>query len=335
MLLGTIAAGNVAPVFAASDPVAEMASFSVFDKTDLAQLAKTDLKAAHGVPMKGVRFGSVQSCYVAAGSPAQQMAAMRDWSPARHSELKVFLHGDLPGGVTAASFSKLAEAPDNRAVRALAAATQKHSNELQLSVEEARKLPPEGAVGAVFPPNVAAFWSQLLSTRAQAFSTGGAAAQQPYENAGAPVRASEELRGLLSQQEKIRHQFSGLIDSTGIGRGAGSLKPEMYWELLQADENAALTLGASYSKPGPNGSFQAADTLYYSSGGYYAGLTLYQLWPVDIAGKASTLVWRGDFISTASLAELHGIERIASEGQMVKDISRAVTFFRRDTSGGR
>jgi hypothetical protein len=36
-------------------------------------------------------------------------------------------------------------------------------------------------------------------------------------------------------------------------------------------------------------------------------------------------------ISSASLAELHGVERLGSESAMMKDISKAVTAFRKDT----
>ncbi|MDQ6808006.1 MAG: hypothetical protein M3Z64_01045 [Verrucomicrobiota bacterium] len=330
-----LACGCCTSALRAADPVAEMASFSVFDKVDLAQLAKSDLKSAHGVPMNNARFASVQSCYVTPGTPAQQIAAMRDWSPLRHPELEVFLHGDVSGGATPATFSKLSSAPDNAAVRALTSATQKPSSDLQISRDEAKKLPVGASGAGVMPASVATFWADLLSARARAFSSGGAGAEAPYDYSGAAIRPGDELRGLLGQQEKIRRQFSGLIESSGIGRGAGSLKPEMYWELLQVEDTGVLTLGASYTKPGPNGSMQAADALFYASGGYYAGLTLYQLWPIDVGGRPSTLVWRGDMISAASLAGLHGIERVASESQMMKDISRAVTFFRRDTSGGR
>jgi hypothetical protein len=58
------------------------------------------------------------------------------------------------------------------------------------------------------------------------------------------------------------------------------------------------------------------------------------MWPVSVDGKASTLVWRGDMISSASLASLHGVERLGSESAMMKDISKAITLFRRDTAGG-
>src|SRR4029453_11542877 len=84
------------PAAAHADAISERASFSIFDKVDLAHLAKSDVKTAHGPPMKNSRFLAVQSCYVAPGSPAQQIEALRRWNPAQHRELKVFLHSDLP-----------------------------------------------------------------------------------------------------------------------------------------------------------------------------------------------------------------------------------------------
>ena len=76
------------------------------------------------------------------------------------------------------------------------------------------------------------------------------AAEPPYDHSGPSVRASEEVNGFLREQEKIRRQFSGLLGATGIGRGAGSLRPELYWELLDADDQGVVTLGASYSRGG-------------------------------------------------------------------------------------
>ena len=196
-------------------------------------------------------------------------------------------------------------------------------------------MPAANSGNGAIPAPIAGFWAAVLSSRARAFSLGGSAAQPPYDHTGQAVRPSEEFNGLLRQQDKIRKQFSGLLDSSGIGRASGSLRPELFWELLVADDLGVLTLGASYRRPGPNGTFQAADALYYASGGYYVGLTLYQMWPVDAGGRPSTLVWRGDMISSATIASLHGIERVASESSMMRDISKAVVAFRRDTGGGR
>src|SRR5437667_505103 len=154
---------------ARADAVSELASFSIFDKVDLAQLAKSDVKTAHGPPMKNPRFLAVQSCYVAPGSPAQQIDALRRWDPTRHRELKVFLHSDLPSNPTAASFEKLKNAPDNGPVRLLVAATQKLSPDLQISRDEAKKFSagsaekPPGAM----PVSVTAFWTDVLTARAK------------------------------------------------------------------------------------------------------------------------------------------------------------------------
>ncbi len=61
---------------ARADAVSELASFSIFDKVDLAQLAKSDVKTAHGPPMSNSRFLAVQSCYVAPGAPAQLIGSV-------------------------------------------------------------------------------------------------------------------------------------------------------------------------------------------------------------------------------------------------------------------
>ena len=321
---------------ARADAVSELASFSTFDKVDLAQLAKSDVKTAHGPPMSNPRFLAVQSCYVAPGAPAQLTAALRQWNPTRHSELKVFLHSDLPSSPTAANFEKLKNAPANGPVRALVAATQKLSPDLQISQAEAKKF-SAGAPGkgGTMPASVVAFWTDVLVSRTKSFVSGGTSGQPPYDHSGKAIRASDELNGLLREQGKIQRQFSGLLGATGIGRGAGSLTPELYWELLNVEDQGVVTLGADYNRAGGGGTYQAADVLYYASGGYYVALTLYQMWPVTVDGKPSTLVWRGDMISAPSLASLHGVERLGSESVMMKQISKAVTLFRRDTSGSR
>lgn len=315
---------------AAADAGSELAGFSVFDKIDINELAKNDVKTLHGPPMSG-RFLSVQSCYVTPGSPAQQIEALNQWNPAKHRELKVYLHSDIPSSPAAANFARLKDAPDNGAVHSLVSATQKLGSDLQISKEEAKKFSGGENGGGNMPAAVVAFWSDVLAGRAKNFISGGTAAQLPYDHTGESIRANEELNSLLKQQDKIRKQFSGFLGETAIGRGSGSITPELYWELLEADDQGVVTLGASYHRAGANGSYQAADVLYYASGGYYVALTLYQMWPVTANGKPSTLIWRGDMISSASLADLHGVERLGSESAMMKDISKAITTFRRDT----
>ncbi len=181
---------------------------------------------------------------------------------------------------------------------------------------------------------VAAFWTDVLADRAGAFASGGAARQPAYDHTGQAIRPGDQLAGLVRQQGKIRQQFSSFLGATGAaGGGRGSVRPEMYWELLEVEDKGVLTLGAFYSQPVAGGGYQAADVLYYASGGYYVALTLYQMWPIEVGGQPATLVWRGDMISSAALASLQGIERLGSESAMMKDVSKAVRLLQRDIGG--
>src|SRR2546421_2168052 len=243
----------------AADPAAEMASFSVFNNINVADLAKGDPKAAHG-PAMGGHFISAQTCFVVAGVPARVSEALRQWNPARHSELKVLIHSDLPSSPSAANFSRLSSAPDNGPVRALVSATQKLSPDLQISKEEEKRFAAvAGATGGGMPAPIAGAWADILAARARA----GRSSQPPYSHTGQNIRPSEELNALLSANDKVGRQFSGVLGG----------RRELFWELLTADEQGVLTLGASYRRSGANGSFQAADALFYASGGYYARLT--------------------------------------------------------------
>src|SRR6202030_665837 len=137
------------------DAASELAGFSVFDKIDINDLAKSDVKTVRGPPMGG-RFLSVQSCYVVPGSPAQQIEALRKWNPTKHRELKVFLHSDLPASSGPSDFSKLKGALDNASIRAFVDATQKLSSELQISKEEAKKFSAGSeSGGGAMPASVA------------------------------------------------------------------------------------------------------------------------------------------------------------------------------------
>jgi hypothetical protein len=322
-----------------ADGVSEMTAFSAFDNVDLSELAKSDVKTAKGVPMDENRFLSVQSCYVTPGNPEQQIAALHQWDPLKHKELKVYVHGDIKPNIGASEFlNRLKKAPDNSSVRSLVAATTKMGSEVQISKEEAKKFSEAGGGGGggggggVIPANVASFWADLLNTRFHLFLSGGAAAQPSYDHTGDSIQSGREFSALLGAQAKIHKQFAGFLARTGVGHSGGT-SPDLYWELLDVDGKGVLTMGASYAHSG--GPYQAADVLYYASGGYYVGLTLYQMWPVTVDGKPSTLVWRGDMISSPEIASLHGVERLASESAMMKDIAKGVALFRRDSERSR
>jgi hypothetical protein len=308
----------------AADPVAELAKFSVFGTVSLPQLAKGEIKTGQGTALSTGRFLSVESCFVVPNPPAKVMVAMRRFDPTAHRDLNVFLHSDLPAAPTVTDFSKLNNPPTNSAVERLTAATRKMSTDLQISRAEAQRY---SASQPVF-----GFWSDLLAKRAQDFVAGGAAREAPYDYSKGSIQPGREFAELIRQQGNVSRQFGTFLAKTGLFGGKGSLKPDLYWELLQAEDSGVLTLGATYTQPTSGGGFQIADGLYYASGGYYVSLTLSQLWPVTIDGRPSTLMWRGNFISARTVGDLHGIGRLGAESAMKKDILQAVTIFQRDAS---
>ncbi len=242
------------------------------------------------------------------------------------------LHGDIAGKPGPEDFTKLASAPDNGPVRALAAATLKlpAPGPLQLSADEAKSFAKEttgNPRSSALPPAVLDFWTRILSQRASR----GLAGQPAYNLGNQSARPSEEVSRLLKEQPKLRAQFRGLIDATPLGGGTGSLTPTNYWELFDADGQAALSLGASYAQESGD-TAQLLDLQYYASSGYLAFFTLYQMWPITVDGKPATLVWRGDSLSSVTLAELKGVERMGSGAAVMKELQKTVTVFLKDVS---
>jgi hypothetical protein len=180
---------------------------------------------------------------------------------------------------------------------------------------------------------VNAFWSRVLAGRAQAYVTGGFAAQPPYETGGSTVRVSEDANRLIKDHSKVRTQFASLISGAGIGGGRGSLAPSLYWQMFDAEGQGAFNLGASYSNAAGDG-YQIVDTQYYASSGFYTALTFYQLWPVTVEGQAATLVWRVDLISSPQL-DLRGVERMGAGAATMREVQKGINAFLRDARSSR
>ena len=301
---------------AAADPAAELAAFSSLKNVDLAKLTAGEIQTGRGPVMSFPRGLAIESAYVVKAPVAKVLELQRAWSPARHPELKVWLHGELPAKPTPDDFRRLADAPTNGPVKSLIAATEKLDPEkpaLYLGSGEAKAF-------AKTPWN--GFWSGVLLARALAFNAGGIARQPAYAWRGESVSAADEISRLLREVPKVQAQFSGL---TGALTGGAPAKTAHYWELFDVEGQAALSLGATLEKVSASGA-QTADVQYYASGGYFVLVTLYQMWPVE----GGTLVWRGDLIASPALGELRGVERMGSGAAMMKQVRQFVTAFLKD-----
>ena len=315
---------------ALADPLAELTAFSSFKTVNLDKLASGSVMATRGPAMSFPRGLAVESCYLIRKPLPKAITLHQQWSPLKHPELKVWLHGDLSSRSGPGDFQKLRSAPANGAVKALTAATQKlgsGTTDLQLSkAEMAAFAGTAGADSGAMPEKVANFWSGVLSQRLQAYSGGGLGRLAPYENTSEAIRPADEVARLLKDAGKIRGQFSALIDGS-----KGGLAPTLYWELVNVEDSAALNLGASYAKPGAN-TWQGFDVQFYASSGYCALLSFVQMWPVNVGGEDATLVWRGDLISSSTLAALHGVERMGSSTAMMRETQKFIERFLSDAA---
>ena len=326
---------------ASADPLADLASFSTFKDVNLEKLGAGSVQMARGPAMNFPRGLSVESVYVVR-KPLQKTAELhRQWNPGKHSELKIYLHSDLPAHPALADFQRLDSLPSNSAVKSFVAATQKlgsGSAELQLSNAEVKAFASQAASGdahaGAVPPKVTAFWKNVLQQRAQAFLSGGTRRLPPYESGKESIRPADEIARLLEESGKIRGRFAGLLAANPLTGGGGSMSPSPDWEVVSVEGQAAVSLGASYYKGGADNG-QAIDGTYYSSAGYYVLITLYEFWPVKVGGQDATLVWRGDLISAASLATLHGIERMGSSSAMMRETKKSIEAFLKDAGGSR
>lgn len=344
--LGTVLmvlAGALTPRLTAADPITELRSLSVFKNADMAKLEAGDVLASQGPAMRFSRGGWVESAFIVRAPNKTTVGLIQQWSPTRHPELRVYVQGDVPARVTPNDFRNLASAPSNSSVSAFVEATEKlpgDASKLQLSSAEVKQYTSGGSpTGGTIPAPVVEFWSQVLAQRAKSFISGGLAAQPPYQTSGASILAADEVARLLEESGNVRSQFSSLISSTAIGGGRGSLTPSLSWQLFHGGGRsgvspAAVSLDAFYAKPVADG-WQTADLGFYSSGGYYAAVTLHQLWPVQVNGSEATLIWRIDLVSSPALAELRGAERLGSGAAMMREIQTNIRAFLRDTPRGK
>lgn len=312
---------------AGADPVADLAKSSVFKQVDLGALSGGKIFTGGPPALGGPRDLAVQAVYLIHVPLARAVDLHKNWDAARHSELKIFIHHDLPAHPALADFT--AAIPDNSAIRKLADATEKFPNigDIQISRAEAAAYKPSGS--GSFPPGVRDFWSQLLYKRTASFLAQGLAGQPAYDTGDGPVRPGDELSRLLREEPAVRAAFHPVIDRSPLGGGAGSLPLAPYWELINEEGVGTFTLGAACSTQSAD-SAQLLDLQYYASGAFYAYATLYQMWPVTVDGKAATLVWRVDSISTQSVADLGPFDRMGSRAAMMKEIQRIVGLFQKD-----
>ncbi|MES2571547.1 MAG: hypothetical protein V4710_16020 [Verrucomicrobiota bacterium] len=306
---------------AAADPVAELAEFSAFPKVDLADLARGKIVTARSPAMSNPRHLSVQACYLVRASVPKTVELLKHWNATEHPQLKVHLQGMISQKPAPDHFSRLTAAP----AEFIEASLAPKPGHFQIGAAETRKL-----TGAGEAPAAVAVWSQLLAQRASSFVTGGLVRQPPYENEA--VRVHEEAAAMLREQPRMRARFASISAATPLG--GGGLTPTLYWDLFEVEGDPHVSLGALYGRAS-NGGWQGVDITYFASGGFFIHVSFHEFWPVEVDNAPATLVWRGDLLSSASLASLRGIERSGAGTVMMRKIQKTAALFQKDAAATR
>lgn len=299
-------------------------AFSSVHDIDLDDLAGGSVKQQRNSMLSFARGVSAQSVFILNAPVSGVQDKLFNWNPASHPELEVWMHQPLPNSPTAADFSGLANLPDNSSVKALKEGTA------NLSADKPSYLlsPSEIAQIGSGPHDVAGFWGPVLANRVQNFLSGHY--HEPsfsYTENGQSIHPLSELKMLFRSDPKIFRQFQPLLATTPI-LSTGPVKPaKLYYEVFDVEGSAVLGTGAMFTQK-VGDSVQIIDLEYYVNSTVYCTIEMYQLWPVQVQGKDQTLVWRGDFVSTGSVAYLHGMERMAASMLMLQDVSQAISVFR-------
>jgi hypothetical protein len=304
---------------AEAGPAEELAKFSGISNPDIASVVGGKVITERGSGAQG-RDLAVEALFFVKLSPEKAADFIRGWTGTKYPELETYMHGSV------SDFKKLASAPNSGPVKVLVANTVKldpQKPQLHVSQEEAQRA-PRNASSEAMSPEVAKFWSDLLSNRARAFASSGVSGQPSYFFNGEKVQVGSEISRLLNSRGKWKSQFGDLLSSSGYQNSGGKFSG--FWTMFDVERQAALALGGFYAKPASGGSWQALDLQYYASSGHYALVTLYQFWPTE----GGSLVWRGDLVSAPQLGTLRGVERLASSGVMVKRIEKTVNRMKQD-----
>jgi hypothetical protein len=325
-------------IFAAAPLRADLNSdlaFTAFTNVDVNAMAGGAILQQRGGLLNFPRGITSQSLFIINAAPSDVAAKLVHWNPARHPELKVWLHkSGLPPQPTAADFAELANLPNNPSVQFQIDSTAKldpANPSLQVSKEEAQLIAATAAQEKDPKALFVKAWSQILAGRITSFLNGRAGSDY-YVVSGENIQPSNEIKSLLHSDIKVYGAYQRLFNQTPIkalaGAPATKLAPvDIYYECFDVEGSGALGTGAIFQAAnGP--SIQSADIEYFINSGIYAEVELEQLWPIAVNGKTETLVWRDDMVSAPNIAYLHGTERLASGMVMLQDTKQGIEAFR-------
>jgi hypothetical protein len=304
----------------AADATDSLRTWVSVDDINLRDLAGGKIATASNASMNLARGMSCQAVFVVNAPLETTHAALLKFNATKHGELEVFqhhvFHDEKDWG-----FDKLLLNPKDKASAALIR-SMGDASAIQLSKREVPQMPRTRTAEAAQQ-----FLAGILRERWTRFSKAGDFGSVATYDAGA------DLRSLLAEESKITKHFGALLAPIAA-KGAPGAPKYSYWDLSVVDKKSAVQLGAVYGVETPD-KRQILDVTWYSSNGYLVAITLYEMLPVTLDGKARTLVWQGSLVSTTGIEGGLGLKRKIGSKMMASDVEKWIHIFRAEAQAAR
>lgn len=315
--------------FTHAGPVEEVKAISGFDEIEVEKLAEGDIKADQLRVDNLSRGIAAQACFLVNEDFATVSKRLEKWETSHVKPSAPFFHKDLTKGdeETFSSLNLSSNGPGVSWLVEKAKDTKPNSSDLNLSLAEAARVSEIMGKGGSEAEQASRAWRWILAGRARGFLEKGMKGLAPLETTDETVQPSIEIDELISGIPEIKQHFGELLHQVLFSPGS-TKDQSFYWELMKGNEHANFNLGTiAYTREGE--SFKAVNCDYYISSETFVSCTVYQLWPLEVGGKPSTLVWRGEFASSPRLENAKGVERMAAKKIMLNDLRKEIGFFKK------
>ena len=303
----------------AADAADSLRPWISVDGVNLHDLSTGKIATSSNASMSLDRGMSCQAVFVVNAPLETTHHTLLKFNSTQHPELEVFqhhvFHGEKDSG-----FDRLQLNPKISASAALIR-TLGDASAIQLSNREEPLMPRTRTA-----ETAQRFLSGILRDRWNRFSKGG-----DFGSVGT-YDAGSEIRSLLGEEGKLTRHFDALLAPLRA-KGAPGTPKFFYWDLSVVDKKSAVQLGAVYSTEMPD-KRQVLDVTYFSSNAYLVSVTLHEMLPVMLDGKAQTLVWQGSLVTTTGIEGGLGLKRKVGSRMMIADVEKWIRIFRADAQKG-
>jgi hypothetical protein len=285
------------------------------EKASLGDLAAGKIITECNASMKFARGISTKAAYFVNAPIAVTADILLNTDPSKDPGREVYQHRFFQGEDDAA-FGTIKLDASSGPIRKLRDATLS-GKELQLSAIERGRLPKKGGAD-----EAQQFWADVLRDRWKHAASGG-----DLGSTGT-FDTRSEIRSLLAEEQKIAEHFSALVAPLNAVNATALNVAKHCWYVSNINGTAGVQLGAVQTRTSGDRR-QVMEVTYFSSFGYIASVSLYELTSVTIGDKKGTLIWQGSFASAVDLAGNFGLNRKIASSLMTRDVERSIRAFQR------